>query len=259
MTDLVLKNLFDGIVCCMTNGTCGFDNRDGSIGRTVMVRAQQLMNLDRSVGDRTLERSAKSHTPISMFPSQKHHHTTTKIQQYSKHDYRSVEMIDGDGSSEWEFWDGRMGMGADESMGNGVWGWDFRDGSMRIHWDKFTIINCTICGTNIIKFKWTICISLYHVLRLYWTLLNGTISIILDFWDSFHFIVLTALCHHYFDYGLLICLNSLVLFGMLAIYSLSLYAIVSCLVVGIEKNFSCIWKFSQPYIYCSPYRLTKNL
>ena len=28
-----------------------------------------------SVGDRTMERSVKFHTPISMFPPQKHHHT----------------------------------------------------------------------------------------------------------------------------------------------------------------------------------------
>ena len=99
MTYLVLKNFFDGIVCCMTNGACGFDNGDGSAGRTVMVGAQQWMHLDRSIGDRTIERSAKSHTPISMFPSQKHHHTTTKIQQYSKHYDGSVGMINGDGCS----------------------------------------------------------------------------------------------------------------------------------------------------------------
>ena len=120
-----------------------------------------------SVGDRTMERSVKSHTPISMFPPQKHHHTKTKIQQYSKHDDGSAGMIDGDESSEWEYWDGSMGTGewiwehGDESMGKGAWGWDFRDGSMMIQWDNFTIINCTICGTNISKFKWTICIPQY--------------------------------------------------------------------------------------------------
>ena len=51
--------------------------------------------------------------------------------------------------------------------GEGSMGWDFRDGSMRIQWDKFTIINCTICGTNISKFKWTICIPQYSVRCLY--------------------------------------------------------------------------------------------
>ena len=82
---------------------------------------QQWEHLDRSVGDRIMERSANSHTPISMFPSQKHHHTTTKIQQHSKHDDGSVGMIGGDGSSEWEYWD--------RSMGTGAWGREHGDGT----------------------------------------------------------------------------------------------------------------------------------
>ena len=64
----------------------------------------------------------------------------------------------------------------------------------------------------------------------------------LDVCHSFHFTVLTALCHHYFDYTLLICLNYLVLFVILAINSLSLYVIVSCLVVGIENFLSLYLK-----------------
>ena len=65
------------------------------------------------------------------------------------------------------YFDGSVGTGAwglecgDGSIGTGAWGWDFRDRSMRIQWDKFTIINCAICGTNITKIKWTICISQY--------------------------------------------------------------------------------------------------
>ena len=164
MTYPVLKNVFDGIVCCMTNGACRFENGDGSAGRSVMVGVKQSKHLVRSIGDRTMERSVKSHTPTPMFPSQKHHHTKTKIQQYSKHDDGSAGMIDGDGSLEWEYWDGSKGTGAGyRSMGKVAWGWDFRDGSIRIQWDKFTIMNFTICGTNISKFKWTICISQYPV------------------------------------------------------------------------------------------------
>ena len=74
----------------------------------------------------------------------------------------------------------------------------------------------------------------------------------LDFCYSFHFTVLTALCHHYFDYSLLICLNSLVLFVILAIYSLSLYVIVSCLVVVFVIFFSLYLKiFSTIYLLLS--------
>jgi len=112
-----------------------------------------------SIGDRTMERSVKFHTPISMFPPQKHHHTKTKIQQYSKHDDGSAGMIDGDESSKWEYWDGSMGTGewvwehGDESMGKGEWGrehgmglqrWKHEDTVGQIHnyklynlWDKY--------------------------------------------------------------------------------------------------------------------------
>ncbi len=69
MTYPVLKNFFDGIVCCMTNGACGWENGDGSAGRSVGMGAHQWEHLDRSLGDRIMGRSANSHTPISMFPS----------------------------------------------------------------------------------------------------------------------------------------------------------------------------------------------
>lgn len=94
ITHAVLKNFFDGIVCCMINGACG----DGSAGRNVIVGAQQWEHLGRTIGDRIMERSANSQTPLSMFPSQKHHNTKTEIQQHSKNDDGSVVMRGGDGS-----------------------------------------------------------------------------------------------------------------------------------------------------------------
>ena len=86
---------------------------------------QQWEHLDRSIGDRIMERSANSHAPISMFPSQKHHNTTTEIQQHSKHDDGSVGTRGGDGS-----------------LWMGVWGQEHRDGgievgSMVIQLDKY--------------------------------------------------------------------------------------------------------------------------
>ena len=79
-----------------------------------------------SVGDRTMERSVKSHTPISMFPPQKHHHTKTKIQQYSKHDDGSA----GDDRWGWEFGMGILGREhGDGSMGMGAWGREHGDGT----------------------------------------------------------------------------------------------------------------------------------
>ncbi len=65
-----------------------------------------------SIGDSITGKSANSHTPISMFSSQKHHNTTTEIQQHSKHDDGSVGMKGGDGSMGQESGDGSMGMGA---------------------------------------------------------------------------------------------------------------------------------------------------
>ena len=55
-------------------------------------------------------------------------------------------------------------------------------------------------------------------------------SLLLVYHHSIHFTILTAFCHHYFDYSLLIWVNSLVLFVILAIDSLSLYVIyeLSC-------------------------------
>ncbi len=82
---------------------CGKECRDCSIA---------MGELDRSVGDRVMERSANSHTLISMYPSQKHHHTTTEIQQHSKHDDGSVGMRGGDGSMGQEHGDRSMGMEA---------------------------------------------------------------------------------------------------------------------------------------------------
>ena len=84
----------------------------GSAGRSVWMRAQQWEHLDMSVGDRITGRSDNSHTPIPMFSSQKHHHTTTEIQQHSKHDDGSVGMRGGDGSMGQEHGDRSMGMGA---------------------------------------------------------------------------------------------------------------------------------------------------
>lgn len=52
------------------------------------------------------------------------------------------------GASDWEY--------GDRSMGMGAWGGEHRDGSMRIKWDKSTIFDCTVCGTNITKFDGTI-------------------------------------------------------------------------------------------------------
>ena len=77
--------------------------------------AQQWEHLDRSIGDRIMRRSANSHTPIFMFPSQKHHHTTPEIQQHSKQDDGSVGMRGGDGS-----------------LWMGVWGQDHSDGSIEV-------------------------------------------------------------------------------------------------------------------------------
>ncbi len=43
---VVLKKFFDGIVCYMINGACG----DRSVGRNVMMGAQQWEHVDRSIG-----------------------------------------------------------------------------------------------------------------------------------------------------------------------------------------------------------------
>ncbi len=78
----------------MINGACV----DRSVGRTVMMGALQWEHVDRSIGDRIMERSDNSQTPISMFLSQKHHNIKTEIQQHSKHDDGSVGIRGVDGS-----------------------------------------------------------------------------------------------------------------------------------------------------------------
>ena len=65
-----------------------------------------------------------------MFPSQKHHHTTTEIKQHSNHDDGSAGTRGGDGS-----------------MGMGAWGWEHGDGNMTIQWDNgvYSFVLFVIC------------------------------------------------------------------------------------------------------------------
>ena len=70
------------------------------------------------------------HIPVSLFSSQKHHHTTTEIKQHSNHDDGSAGTKGGEGS-----------------MGMGAWGWEHGDGNMMIQWDNgvYSFVLFVIC------------------------------------------------------------------------------------------------------------------